>query len=389
MNSPAVALFGLQGTLLADRRWWTIATASQQHPAQQQQPPTQQPSHTSSASGSTPAAAAAAESVSELVPCVSAALRGTEVCLQIMQQTNDMHLNIFASDTEWLDVRVGRGCSTDSARNSRSRSDSGVAEEAVWQDPSVVRQGAARAAPDAGQAVGLGRIRWASCGDELASRRSAAAHGRPPGHSIDAELPSEAAVRRLSTATNPPAGPGMFPASAQRLTVGGMLYEAEEHSLAPAAATTAAAPLGVDGETVAADVDKQAQPGAASKAVSRDGASTEADGGEQQLGAFDLFPPLLQPAADSDKGPEIAVIKILDELPADESAHLSCKGKRAGCKAAAAASAGVRGGSAGPPVAGSVSSAAAFKFYFGYCAEGTMAIEVRFRELQQGHLSIC
>jgi len=306
----------------------------------------------------------------------------------MMQQTNDMHLNIFASDTEWLDVRVGRGCSTDSARNSRSRSDLGVAEEAVWQGPDEVQQGAARAAPDAGQAVGLGRIRWASCGDELASQRSAAAHSQPPGHSIDAELPSEAAVRRLSTATNPPAGPGMFPASAQRLTVGGMLYEAE-HSLAPAAATTAAAPLGVDGETFAADVDKQAQPGAGSKAASRDGASTEADGGEQQLGAFDLFPPLLQPAADSDKGPEIAVIKILDELPADESAHLSCKGKRSGCKAAAAASAGVRGGSAGPPAAGPASSAVAFKFYFGYFAEGTMAIEVRIRQLQQGGLSIC
>jgi hypothetical protein len=144
------------------------------------------------------------------------------------------------------------------------------------------------------------------------------------------------------------------------------------HSIVPAAVTTAADDLvGVQGSAGAAG-DQLGEPGG-SKAASKVASSTEGEGGEQQLGAFELFPPLLQPAASGDRGPEMAIIRILDELPPDESAHLRCKGKRAGCRAAAEADRGA----VGSALAGSSGAEVAFKFYCGFLAEGTMAIEVR------------
>jgi hypothetical protein len=232
------------------------------------------------------------------------------------------------------------------------------------------------AAMDSGPGVGLGRVvRWASCGDELVSRQHS---NRSPfaGFSVDSEVPLAAAARKVSTATNPGLGfePFSGPQQQQRQTDAGFFVLTDlAHSIAPAC-TDAADLLAQRPSLDGAPGDANEGLGPASKAASRDGGSSDAEGGDQQLGSFDLFPPLLQPAAGTDRGPEMAIIKILDELPPDESAHLSCKGKRAGCRAAAEASRGVTGAA----VTAASGAQAAFKFYFGFLAEGTMAIEVRF-----------
>lgn len=360
------------------------------------------PSHSSSIGGAAVLPGAADPCAAEVVPCVSAALRDSDVCLQMMQKTDDMHLNIFAADTEWLDVRVGRSglsrwqssTGADPAAAAAGATGAAAAAEAEWMAPAAAAAAAQQGgtAPDdaagyaAGseQAPGLGRVRWASCGDELVSRRAAASRSPFAGFSMDAELSHNTPARRFSTATNPAAAAagGMYPGPRQRATVGGVPLSSypAAHSQAPAAFTTAPDVLvGIDsmlGDGQGDAGDELGEPAAASKAASKDGDSTEAEGGDQQLGAFDLFPPLLQPAAESDKGPALAIIKVLDELPPDESAHLRCKGKRTGCRSAAVA-AGTRGNDA----LGSSSSraTAAFKFYLGSLSDGTMAIEVRRR----------
>jgi hypothetical protein len=356
----------MQGTLLADKCWWTIDSHTQQ-PAGQH-PGTR--SFNSSGSGATPEPATEDFAAGELVQCVSAALRDTGLCLQMMQSTNNMHLNVFAADTEWLDVRVGSsGASSSSSRDSTPDADAttNVPWESAAAQPGTPAGTDDHSAGSQLDAAGLGRVvRWASCGDEVVARRALGSHSPFAGFSMDAEVPTEAAVRRISISTNP------AHQQQQRQTVAGVLLNdvrsIDARSNVPAACTFAADELaGSGGGAVMGDGAEQVQPGAASKAASRDGGRSDLDGGDQQLGAFDLFPPLLQSAAQADRGPDIAIIKILDELPADESAHLGCKGKRAGCKAAADASRGV---------ACSSGAEAAFKLYFGYLAEGTMAIEV-------------
>lgn len=361
----------MQGTLLADKRWWTVDSHTQQQAGQH--PGTR--SFNSSTSGATPEPVTEDLPAGELVQCVSAALRDTGLCLQMMQSTNNMHLNVFAADTEWLDVRVGSSGAGGSSRENTPDAD--AAMDMPWEAAAAAGSAAAQPGTPAGtdnhsagsqlDAAGLGRVvRWASCGDELVARRALGSHSPFAGFSMDAEVPTEAAVRRISISTNP------AHQQQQRQTVAGVLLNdvrsIDTRSNVPAACTFAADELaGSGGGAVMGDGAEQVQPGAASKAASRDGGRSDLDGGDQQLGAFDLFPPLLQPAAQADRGPDIAIIKILDELPADESAHLGCKGKRAGCKAAADASRGV---------ACSSGAEAAFNLYFGYLAEGTMAIEV-------------
>lgn len=64
----------------------------------------------------------------------------------------------------------------------------------------------------------------------------------------------------------------------------------------------------------------------------------------------------------------MSIIRVLDELPAEESAHLSNKGKRS--KPAAGGSGSRRRGGTCPI------GSAAFKLHFGYLKEGTMQVEV-------------
>ncbi|KAF6253188.1 hypothetical protein COO60DRAFT_1463300 [Scenedesmus sp. NREL 46B-D3] len=97
--------------------------------------------------------------------------------------------------------------------------------------------------------------------------------------------------------------------------------------------------------------------------------SSDEGAGEQQLGTYELYPSLLRPSADgADKGADVSVIRVLDELPAEESAHLSNKGKR---KKAAAAGSGSRQRGGSCPI-----GSAALKVHFGYLKEGTMQVEV-------------
>jgi hypothetical protein len=97
--------------------------------------------------------------------------------------------------------------------------------------------------------------------------------------------------------------------------------------------------------------------------------SSDEGAGEQQLGTYELYPSLLRPSADgADKGADVSIIRVLDELPAEESAHLSNKGKRS--KPAAGGSGSRRRGGSCPI------GYAAFKLQFGYLKEGTMQVEV-------------
>lgn len=90
------------------------------------------------------------------------------------------------------------------------------------------------------------------------------------------------------------------------------------------------------------------------------GISSEETVGEQQLDMSELYPSLLQPSAEGlEEVPDISIIRTLGELPADESAHLPNKGKRA------SSSSGV-----------APSESAGFKFHMGYLKEGTMTVEV-------------
>lgn len=371
----------LQGTLLADKRWWSIPTDTQQQ--QQQQGPGLQQLYVqnglSGCSGTAagPDAGSSSSSDAELVPCVSAALRDAGLCVQMMQRTNDMHLNIFAADTEWLDVRVGSSTGSSAVRQDSSPVDSEEAElppgtpKAGEQDTPAGSQHGSAGRLDA---AALGRVvRWASCGEELLSRRSGSQRSPFAGFSVDAEVPAAAGLLRVSTAANS-AAPFL-----QRQTVAGVPSHSmlDAHSNAPAALMLAVDALSNDSPdspagAVAAEPAAAAAAGFGSKAASGD-AGSDPEGGDQQLGSFDLFPPLLQPAPNHSQGPQLAIIRILDELPADESAHLSCKGKRAGCRAAAEASRGVSGAA----VTGGSGAEAAFKLYFGYLSEGTMSVEVR------------
>lgn len=395
----------LQGTLLADKRWWSISPESQQaaqqaarQQQQQQHGPSLQQMHSHSGISSNGAAATPGASITasaELVPCMSAVLRDSGLCLQMMKVTNDMHLNVFARDTEWLDVRIGSGNAAEVRIQRKATPAADDSEDAAATAAAVAAAAAAAPTGDdkrlgAGRlnAEALGRVvRWASCGEELVSGRdptqlSPFAAG---GYSMDSELPSTAGLRRISTATQsgvPSNNRGADAARLQRQTVAGVSYSAgsmEAHCNAPAALTAAAVVLSGSQEEVADAGARLAEGIAGSKVASGDAAS-DADGGDQQLGSFDLFAPLLQPAGEIGQGPHMAIIKILDELPADESAHLGCKGKRTGCRAASEASRGVSGAA----MTCSSGAEAAFKFYFGYLAEGTMAIEVRMHSVAIG-----
>jgi hypothetical protein len=316
----------------------------------------------------------------------------------MMKVTNDMHLTIFARDTEWLDVRIGSGNAAEVRIQRKATPAPGDSKDAAATAAAVAA--AAAAAPAYDKRVGAGRmnaealgrvVRWASCGEELVSRRDPAQCSpfAAEGYSMDSELPSTAGLRRISTATQSgvPNGWGADAARPQRQTVAGVPYSAgsmDAHPNAPAALTVVADVLsGSQGETAEAGAELEGG-GIGSKVASRDAAS-DAEGGDQQLGSFDLFAPLLQPAGEIGQGPHMAIIKILDELPADESAHLGCKGKRAGCRAALEASRGVSGAA----MTCSGGAEAAFKFYFGYLSEGTMAIEVRMHSIGMGCWQIC
>jgi hypothetical protein len=309
----------------------------------------------------------------ELVPCVSAALRDAGLCVQMMQRTNDMHLNIFAADTEWLDVRVGSSSGGCSARQDSSPEDSEELPEAGEQGTPTGSQHGSGGRLDA---AALGRVvRWASCGEDLLSRRSGSQRSPFAGFSVDAEVPAAAGLLRVSTAANSAS------TLLQRQTIAGVpshsMLLGDAHSNAPAALTLAVdmllddSPDSPAGAVAAEPATAAAAAGFGSKAASGDGRS-DPEAGDQQLGSFDLFPPLLQPAPNHSQGPQLAIIKILDELPADESAHLACKGRRAGCRAAAEASRGVSGAA----VTGGSGAEAAFKLYFGFLSEGTMSVEV-------------
>lgn len=381
----------VQGTLLADRRWWSISPESQQQAAQQQRQghgPSLQQMHSHSGVSSSGAAAASGAGNSpsaDLVPCMSAALRDSGLCLQMMKRTNDMHLNIFAADTEWLDVRVGSSASSTAARTATvpDASDDSDDDDSVPADAQAAGEQQVSAADADSQrgsggrldAAMLGRgVRWASCGEELVSRRSALQRSPFAGFSVDAEISAAGAgLRRISTATNAPLRWGVPAAPPQCQTLAGLpsFSRSTPQTDAPAALSFTADVLTSSLDPATAEVDAP-EGVVGSKVVSGD-AGSDLEGGDQQLGSFDLFPPLLQPAAKNGQGPQLAIIKILDELPADESAHLGCKGRRAGCKAAAEASKGVSGSA----LTGGSGAEAAFKFYFGYLSEGTMAIEVR------------
>jgi hypothetical protein len=113
--------------------------------------------------------------------------------------------------------------------------------------------------------------------------------------------------------------------------------------------------------------DAEEEEGSAQRESSDEGA------GEQQLGTYELYPSLLRPSADgADKGADVSIIRVLDELPAEESAHLANKGKRSKAAAGGSGSSRRRGGSC--PI-----GSAAFKLHFGYLKEGTMQVEVSLR----------
>jgi hypothetical protein len=374
----------VQGTLLADSRWWTIVP-------DRQADGTSQHHHHRSTSGSG-GGSRLGEAPQLLVPCISAGLQDAGLCLQMMQYTDDMHLNIHAADTEWLDLRASSSATSNISASSAARTRS---------DPAAVAAESTQcAADDAGstwssEPAAAGKVRWSVPGKGDAA---AAGSRRYPTRSLspfaadqwEADGDVGGSPSRIGTAAaagTPPrmvrmasVGVGAGTPVPPRLTDLGQLSAAsrqrgataDAHSLAPAAATTGADDGDNDEDAVAAAAEgQQLQDGdlePAVRGVSPNGVTSEGGGGDQQLGSFELYPALLQPsAAGPDRGPDIAIIRVLDELPADESAHLRSKGKRA------AARRGIDGGGGSSNPA----AAAVFKFYLGSLAEGTMAIEVR------------
>jgi hypothetical protein len=320
------------------------------------------------------------------------------------QPTNDMHLNIQARDTEWLDLRPSSTAAGAAADAGAAAGDAQRAQRAA-ADGGASSVNAAAGADADGSVVAAGKVRWSvPGGHELAaagSKRYAAGSLSPFAvDTSDAADEAAGSPGRIGTAAahSPPAAARLASMQPARLTDLGQLAAAagplgrpqrsvagDLHSLAPGAATTSPELLAggdeqqqeaLGGELGAAD--GRAGGAAGSRRFSPDaGASSEGGGGgEQALGSFELFPALLQPSAGgADAAPDLAIIKVLDELPPDESAHLRNKGKR--------------GRAAVPAGALSGSAAAAFKFYFGFFAEGTMAIEVRPGWGERGRASRC
>lgn len=104
------------------------------------------------------------------------------------------------------------------------------------------------------------------------------------------------------------------------------------------------------------------------------GISSDEAVGEQQLGTFELYPPVLQPSGDgAERGADVSIVRSLDELPAEESAHLANKGKRVRVG-------GQVGGGRQPGAAASGAScpigSADFRLHVGSLKEGTMTVEV-------------
>jgi hypothetical protein len=104
--SVAAALCWLQATLFADKHWWAIP-----QPGQQQQQQQAQDARGGSSNGS---------SAADMQPFVSALLQEAGLCVQMMQKTFDMHVNLWSADTEWVDVRMANS-SPSSVQRQRKR----------------------------------------------------------------------------------------------------------------------------------------------------------------------------------------------------------------------------------------------------------------------------
>lgn len=112
-----------QATLLSDHRWWTVVPPAPDSPSW--------PASSAGGAGvsgdggqGSPAAAAAGK----VVPVASAVLREAGLCVQMMQGSSDVYTNVWATDTEWLDVRMGQVAEAASSRGSSvSGSNSGSA----------------------------------------------------------------------------------------------------------------------------------------------------------------------------------------------------------------------------------------------------------------------
>lgn len=81
--------------MFADKRWWNISPPAPQQ--QQQQGLKGAGGNSGSGSGTSSA---------DVQPFVSASLQEAGLCVQMMQKTWDMHVNLWSADTEWVDVRM-------------------------------------------------------------------------------------------------------------------------------------------------------------------------------------------------------------------------------------------------------------------------------------------
>eukprot|EP00878_Enallax_costatus_P006928 GHUV01007260.1.p1 GENE.GHUV01007260.1~~GHUV01007260.1.p1 ORF type:complete len:2890 (+),score=849.52 GHUV01007260.1:2-8671(+) len=334
-----VSSSAIQGTLWADQRWWMPS-----YPQSAPQHSHAGPSPFSSSSGAG----------SSVVPFMSLLWQEASLCVQFMKVTNDMHVNLYAQDTEWRDVRmastdlscpgtsfqrrnlVGRRSEYETAhddlqqldnlrrferaRHFASRSTAEDTNVGAAASPSARASWLSRSRSDYEDRIGSGdggRAGWA-----LTSEEADVGLDDPEA----AQSPDARGVRFRSPGRSPGFGPG---------TTRPINLHSRPERLTP-------------------------KPESVEDDGSVHGVSSEETLGEQQLDVSELYPSLLQPSTDGiHEVPDLSVIRVLDELPADESAHLANKGKR------------VKPNSAANP-----SESGGFKFHMGYLKEGTMTVEL-------------
>ncbi|WIA12623.1 hypothetical protein OEZ85_006280 [Tetradesmus obliquus] len=317
----------IQATLFADKRWWNISPPAPQQ--QQQQGLKGAGGNSGSGSGTSSA---------DVQPFVSASLQEAGLCVQMMQKTWDMHVNLWSADTEWVDVRMANSSPSSFPRQRKRHASTPGPAGSSPQQQSPSRFGS----PTAGSQRGTGV--WPLLGSTIAaaSEGSCTDFSSVGDAGQDVEMSSEFAEalkyknpdQHQSATIN---AANIYSRECRTPQQQQQLQEEEE--------------------------DAEEEEGSAQRESSDEGA------GEQQLGTYELYPSLLRPSADgADKGADVSIIRVLDELPAEESAHLSNKGKRSK-PAAGGTGSRRRGGSC--PI-----GSAAFKLHFGYLKEGTMQVEV-------------
>eukprot|EP00879_Flechtneria_rotunda_P004716 GHRR01004981.1.p1 GENE.GHRR01004981.1~~GHRR01004981.1.p1 ORF type:complete len:1930 (+),score=738.37 GHRR01004981.1:486-5792(+) len=325
----------IQATFLANSRWWSM------------------PAHQQSGNGAT-----AISSSSAALPCVSAALRDAGVCFHMVKGTWDTHVHVWAADTEWLDVRLANYsmAPVPQAESQQKQQQMAQCETAagVGLSERHCKLGARLSQQNVAKVASYIRPTAVGCEGAVSRRPLTGIRGRKGAHQLSKK----------------PIGPeafdvdkGVSPALTPKGSTGQDLQQKPKGGLP--AATNRPAHLFPRPQRLAHQESASGHKG------SIQGISSDEAAGEQQLGAYDLFPSLLQPSSDgSQHGADISIIRVLDELPAEESAHLASKGRRAQAGANGLSNAAGRSGVASP------NNLAAFKLHFGYLAEGTMTVQV-------------